>query len=57
MTTSTAPADAGAEAPAAGAATELTLLEAAPGVAVLLADTVPDGWEIEPFSLGERANA
>jgi len=48
--------DTGAEAPAPDAATELTLLEAAPGVAVLLADTVPDGWEIEPFNLGERAN-
>ncbi len=56
VTPSTASADAGAEAPAPNAAAELTLLEAAPGVAVLLADTVPVGWEIEPFSLGERAN-
>ncbi|SDN58381.1 hypothetical protein SAMN05216355_10757 [Actinomyces ruminicola] len=48
--------DTGAEAPAPNAAAELTLLEAAPGVAVLLADTVPDGWEIEAFNLGKRAN-
>ncbi|PHP52991.1 hypothetical protein [Actinomyces ruminis] len=57
VTPTSASSDTGAEASAPDAAAELTLLEAAPGVAVLLAETVPDGWEIEPFGLGERTNA
>lgn len=35
---------------------EVTLLEVEPGIAVLLGEHVPAGWEIEPFGLGSRGD-
>lgn len=39
-----------------GTDAEVTLLEVEPGVAVLFGRTVPPGWEVVPFGLGERAD-
>lgn len=41
---------------ARGTEAEVTLLEVEPGVAVLFGETVPPGWEVEPFGLGARAD-
>lgn len=35
---------------------ELALLEVEPGVAVLFGEAAPEGWEVEPFGLGDRSN-
>ena len=39
-----------------GAKAELALLEVEPGVAVLFGEAAPEGWEVEPFGLGDRSN-
>ena len=39
-----------------GAEAELALLEVEPGVAVLFGEAAPEGWEVEPFGLGDRSN-
>lgn len=35
---------------------ELAILEVEPGVAVLFGEAAPEGWEVEPFGLGDRSN-
>ena len=35
---------------------ELALLEVEPGVAVLFGEAAPEGWEVEPFGLGDRSD-
>ena len=39
-----------------GAEAELALLEVEPGVAVLFGKAAPEGWDVEPFGLGDRSD-
>lgn len=39
-----------------GAEAELALLEVEPGVAVLFGEAAPEGWDVEPFGLGDRSD-
>jgi len=35
---------------------ELALLEVEPGVAVLFGEAAPEGWDVEPFGLGDPSD-
>ena len=39
-----------------GAKAELALLEVEPGVAVLFGEAAPEGWDVEPFGLGDPSD-
>ena len=39
-----------------GAEAELALLEVEPGVAVLFGEAAPEGWDVEPFGLGDPSD-